>query len=62
MCVQKGCEAQYAESALACVLPDALFREYRAQDAVVEQRLFEQNSCDDSIPTQCSALVAAQGL
>ena len=43
MCVQQGCEAPYAESALARVLPDALFREYRAaQDAVVEQRLFEE--------------------
>ena len=43
MCVQEGCEAPYAESALARVLPDALFREYRAaQDAVVEQRLFEE--------------------
>ena len=42
MCVQQGCEASYAESALARVLPDALFREYRAaQDAVEEQRLFE---------------------
>ena len=43
MCVLQGCEAPYAESALARVLPDALFREYRAaQDAVVEQRLFEE--------------------
>ena len=41
--LQQGCEALYAESALARVLPDALFREYRAaQDAVVEQRLFEE--------------------
>ena len=41
--LQQGCEAPYAESALARVLPDALFREYRAaQDAVVEQRLFEE--------------------
>jgi hypothetical protein len=44
MCVLQDCEAPYAESALASVLkPDALFREYRAaQDAVVEQRLFEE--------------------
>jgi serine/threonine protein kinase len=43
ICVQQGCVAPYAESALARVLPDALFREYRAaQDAVVEQRLFEE--------------------
>ncbi len=42
MCVLQGCEAPYAESALARVLPDALFREYSAQDAVVEQRLFEE--------------------
>jgi hypothetical protein len=43
MCVLQGCEAPYAESALARVLPDALFREYRAaQNAVVEQRLFEE--------------------
>jgi len=42
MCVQQDCEAPYAEWALPRVLPDALFREYRAaQDAVVEQRLFE---------------------
>jgi len=26
MCVQQGCEAPYAEPALARVLPDALFR------------------------------------
>ena len=33
----------YVESALARVLPDGLFREYRAaQDAVVEQRFFEE--------------------
>jgi hypothetical protein len=42
MCVQQDCEALYAESALVRVLPDALFWKYRAaQDAVVEQRLFE---------------------
>jgi len=100
MCVQQGCEATYAESALARVLPDALFRQYRADNSAppllwwssgclqscnsafrsssklqdeslkmqtmlpaqskVQLRL--QNSCDDSIPTQCSALVATQGL
>jgi len=43
LCVQKDCNAPYAESALARVLPDGLFREYRAaQDAVVEQRFFEE--------------------
>ena len=43
LCVQKDCNAPYAESALARALPDGLFREYRAvQDAVVEQRLFEE--------------------
>ncbi len=43
MCVQKDCNAPDAESALARALPDGLFRVYRAaQDAVVEQRLFEE--------------------
>jgi len=42
-CVQTDCDAMYAEPALARILPDELFREYRAaQDAVVEQRLFVQ--------------------
>ena len=42
-CVLPDCEAMYAESTLARILPDELFREYRAaQDAVVEQRLFEE--------------------
>ena len=41
-CVQPDCDAMYAEPALARILPDELFREYRAaQVAVVEQRLFE---------------------
>jgi interleukin-1 receptor-associated kinase 4 len=43
ICVQQGCEAPYVESVLARVLPDVLFRQYRAaQDAVVEQRLFAE--------------------
>jgi len=43
VCVQQDCGAQYAEPALARVLPDALCRRYRAaQNAVVEQRLFEE--------------------
>ena len=42
-CVQPDCDAMYAEPALARILPDESFREYRAaQDAVVEQRVFEQ--------------------
>jgi hypothetical protein len=42
-CVLPDCDAMYAESTLARILPDELFREYRAaQDAVVEQRLFEE--------------------
>ena len=43
MCVLRDCHAPYDEPALARVLRDAPFREYRAaQDAVVEQRLFEE--------------------
>jgi len=42
-CVQPGCDAMYAEPALARVLSDELFVQYRAaQDNVVEQRLFTQ--------------------
>jgi interleukin-1 receptor-associated kinase 4 len=42
-CVQPDCEAAYPEPALARVLSDDLFRQFRAaQDAVVEQRLFDQ--------------------
>jgi hypothetical protein len=42
-CVRPDCDAMYAEPALARILPDELFLEYRAaQDAVVEQRLFVQ--------------------
>jgi hypothetical protein len=37
------CDAPYHERALARILSDALFTEYRAaQNAVVEQRLYEQ--------------------
>jgi hypothetical protein len=43
VCVQQDCGAQYAEAALARILPDALCRQYRtAQNAVVEQLLFEE--------------------
>ncbi len=42
-CVQPDCEAAYPEPALARVLSDELFSQHRAaQDAVVEQRLFDQ--------------------
>ena len=42
-CVHPDCEAAYPEPALARVLSDELFGQYRAaQDAVVEQRLFDQ--------------------
>jgi len=42
-CVQPDCDAVYAEPALARVLSDELFVQYRAaQDAVLEQRLFTQ--------------------
>ena len=42
-CVQPDCPAVYADPALARAVPDAIFHQYRvAQDAVVEQRLFEQ--------------------
>jgi len=42
-CVQPDCDAMYAEPALARVLPDELFVQYRAaQDNVMEQRLFTQ--------------------
>jgi hypothetical protein len=37
------CDAPYHERALARILPDALFTEYRAaQNAVMEQRLYEE--------------------
>jgi len=40
-CVQPNCDAMYAEAALARVLSDGLFVQYRAaQDAVVENRLY----------------------
>ena len=42
-CVQPDCESWYPETGLARALPDDVFRQYRAaQDAVVEQRLFQQ--------------------
>jgi hypothetical protein len=41
--VQPHCEAAYLEQALARVLSNELYRQFRAaQDAVVEQRLFDQ--------------------
>jgi hypothetical protein len=42
-CVQPNCEAAYPEPALARVLSNELYRQFRAaQDQVVEQRLFDQ--------------------
>ena len=42
-CVEPGCRALYAETLLARNVPEDVFRRYRgAQDAAVEQRLFEQ--------------------
>ena len=42
-CVQPECDARYDEQMLACILPEEVFREYRAaQDDVVEHSLFAQ--------------------